>query len=130
MIVLDASILTDLVLGRRGADAVLELDGAPFHAPELIEIETVHALCGLARAGHVSDERAAVAVAGLPRVRSVLYPHAPFLERVWELRHELTAYDAMYLALAERIGAVLFTADRGLARRAGRLLGADRVQIV
>jgi len=134
MIVVDASVLTDFLLGRtRGVDLIegtAALAGEPFHAPELIEVETLHALRGLARAGHVSDERAATAVARLGLVRRVLYPHGPFLQRAWELRHELTASDAMYLALAERIDAVLFTADRGLARRAKRLLGADRVQAI
>lgn len=61
-------------------------------------------------------------------MRLVRYPHAPLRARIWELRHELTAYDAAYLALAEALGeAVLLTADAGLARRARRSLGDDAV---
>jgi predicted nucleic acid-binding protein len=68
-------------------------------------------------------------VVDLGRTRRILYPHGPFRERVSGLRHELTAYDSMYLALAERIGAsMLATADQGLAVRAQQLLGADRVR--
>ena len=135
MIVFDASYLTQLLLGSPDAIEVFFGIGTgehePFHAPALIEIETVHALRGLARGGHVSEERAAAAVADLGRTRRVLYPTGPFVNRVWDLRHELTAYDALYVALAERIGAsVLVTADKGLATRSRALLGADRVRAV
>ena len=81
--------------------------------------------------GVVPAWRATQAVADLRELRSVLYPHDPFLERVWELRHELTAYDAMYLALAERIDeSVLLTADSGLAARGRESIGAARVQAI
>lgn len=135
MIVFDASYLTELLLGS--PDAIEAFDGVgaaehePFHAPALIEIETLHALRGMARGGHVSEERAAAAVADLGRARRVLYPTGPFVSRVWELRHQLTAYDALYLAVAERIGAAaLVTADAGLAARSRALLGADRVRLI
>ena len=78
----------------------------------------------------MSESQAADALVTIRRLRSVLYPDGLFLWRAWELRHELTAYDAIYLALAERVGAMLVTADRGLARVAKRLLGSDRVQTV
>jgi predicted nucleic acid-binding protein len=103
---------------------------APFGAPALVEPETLNALRRLERHKVIPAWRATQAVADLRELRSVLYPHDPFLERVWELRRELTAYDAMYVALAERIDVLLFTADKGLARVAKRLLGSDRVQTV
>ena len=61
-------------------------------------------------------DQAILDVAGLPIER---YPHVVFLPRVWELRHNLTPYDASYVALAEALGAVLVTADGRLARAAG-----------
>jgi predicted nucleic acid-binding protein len=130
LIVVDASVLTDFLLGSpRALDIFDGLESEPFHAPALIEPETLNALRGMARRGQVSDERAHTAVVDLGRTRRVLYPHGPFRERVWELRHELTAYDSMYVALAERIRAsMLVTADQGLAVRARQSLGANRVR--
>ena len=135
MIVIDASALTDFLLGRPQAlDALereLEHEHESLHAPELIEPETLNALRRLAQGGHVTDERATEAAADLGSARIIRYPHAPLRERVWELRHELTAYDAMYLALAEALDdCVLLTCDAGLATRAGRSLGARRVRHV
>lgn len=136
MIVVDASVLTDFLLGRPAVlDALgTELAGRehePVHAPELIEPETLNALSRLARGGHVSDERATEAASDLARVRLVRWPHAPLRERVWDLRHNLTAYDATYLALAEALeDPLLLTVDGGLAARARASLGADRVRRV
>src|SRR5205823_750543 len=85
----------------------------------------------LVRAGHVTEWHAREAVANLGRARMIRYPHGPFRERVWELRHDLTAYDATYLALAEVLDdAVLLTADKGLAARARRSLGDQHVRQV
>jgi predicted nucleic acid-binding protein len=133
VIVLDASALTDYLLGRPAAiEAVLAAVALrrqqPLHGPELIEPETLNALRRLALAGHIDDARAAAAVNDLDDVRLVRYPHAPLRERVWSLRHELTAYDATYLALAEALPEpTLITADGGLAAAARRWLGADAV---
>lgn len=134
MIVFDASSLVGLLL--KDPATVAEYRELPadvrtrFRAPALVEPETLNALRRMERDKVVPGWRAAQAVAELRETRRVVYPHGPFLERTWELRHELTAYDAMYLAVAERIDALLFTADRGLARVAKRLLGAERVRLV
>jgi predicted nucleic acid-binding protein len=136
LIVVDASLLTDVLLARPPAiaalrDAMVGHEDEPLHAPALIELEILNALRGMARGGHVTDRRADDAVAGLEKVRMVRYPHGPFRRRVWELRHDLTAYDAVYLALAERIaGSVLITADNDLAARARRSLGDEQVRYV
>jgi predicted nucleic acid-binding protein len=136
VIVVDASVLTDFLLGRPQAlDAIeRELAGRehePMHAPELIEPETLNALRRLARAGAVSDRRATEAAADLASVRLVRYPHAPLRERVWALRAELSAYDATYLALAEALDEpVLLTSDRGLAAHARVELGEESVRLV
>jgi predicted nucleic acid-binding protein len=134
VIVVHASALTDFLLGRPAALAAFaaELEGRehePLHAPELVEPETLNALRRLAVAGSISDQRASEAVADLTSLRVVRYPHAPLRERVWALRHELTAYDAAYLALAEALpDPVLMTGDGGLAMRAAASLGEDRVR--
>jgi predicted nucleic acid-binding protein len=79
----------------------------------------------------VSDQRATEAASDLARTRLVRYPHAPLRERVWQLRHGLTAYDATYLALAEALDdPVLLAGDGGLAASARRSLGEERVRQV
>lgn len=136
MIVIDASVLADFLLGRAETlDAVeRELAGhehEPLHAPDLIELETLNALRGLVRGGSVTERRASEAVRDLARVRLERYPHAPLRERVWELRGNLTAYDAAYMALAEALDqATLLTADAGLAAAARASLGPERVRQV
>ena len=136
MIVVDASVLTDFLLGRPQTLDALERELAgrehePMHAPELIEPETLNALRRLARADTVTDRRATEAAADLASVRLVRYPHAPLRERVWALRDELSAYDATYLALAEALDdPVLLTSDRGLAGRSRAVLGDARVRLV
>jgi predicted nucleic acid-binding protein len=134
--VVDASVLTDFLLGRPQAlDALQrELVGhehEPLHAPDLIEPETLNALRRLVRAGDVTDARATEAASDLANTKLIRYPHAPLRARVWELRHNLTAYDATYLALAEALDdSVLLTGDGGLAARACASLGDDRVRHV
>lgn len=136
MIVIDASVLTDFLLGRPEAVEAIagelgDREHEPLHAPELIEPEALNALRRLARSGAISDRRAEEAVSDLADVRIVRYPHAPLRARVWELRHELSAYDATYLALAEALGdCVLLTGDGGLAERANAVLGGRRVRAV
>jgi predicted nucleic acid-binding protein len=136
VIVVDASVLTDFLLGRpETLDAVVDaLSGRehePLHAPELIEPETLNALRRLARSGAIEDRRAAEAVADLGAARLIRYPHPPLRERVWELRHELTSYDATYLAVAEALDdPLLLTADSGLVKSARRTLGERGVRHV
>jgi predicted nucleic acid-binding protein len=136
VIVLDASVLTDFLLGRAPALEALERElrgreHEPLHAPELIELETLNALRRLALGGRVTDRRATEAASDLAQTRLIRYPHAPLRERVWQLRHNLSAYDAAYLALAEALDdSTLVTADGGLAAHARGMLGADRVRFV
>ena len=136
MIVIDASVLTDFLLGRAEAIEAVDRELAghehdPLHAPEVVEPETLNALRSLARAKSVTERRAREAVDDLGAIRLIRYPHDPLRERIWELRHNLTAYDAAYLALAEALdGAILMTGDRGLATSARVALGDDRVRYV
>jgi predicted nucleic acid-binding protein len=132
LIVINASALTDVLLARpeatHGLKRLLSDEGEQaLHAPDLVELETLNALRGLVNRGEISVRRATEAVTDLAQARMTRYPHGPFRRRIWELRDELTAYDAAYLALAEALDATLFTGDAGLAARARRLLGVSQV---
>ncbi len=119
MIVVDASALVRY-LARVGDDArwvVGRLRSVPdFHAPELVDAETLQGLRRLVLTRTVSADSASTAVLGLLDAPIIRYPHRPFVERAWELRGQLTAYDALYVALAEALDATLVTTDRRLAR--------------
>ncbi|MBJ7519038.1 MAG: type II toxin-antitoxin system VapC family toxin [Solirubrobacteraceae bacterium] len=135
MLVVDASVVVDFLLGRPSTLTAVgeEMAGRehePWHVPEVLEPETLSALRRLARTGEITEERAAGAVTDLGRLRAVRYPHAPLRARVWSLRHELTPHDAAYLALAEGLDAKLLTGDAGMAARAVASLGAARVRHV
>ena len=79
--------------------------------------------------GSISEERAQAAVSDLGDLRLIRHTHAPLRQRVWELRHNLTSYDATYLALAEALpDPLLITGDGGLATVARTLLGDDAVR--
>jgi predicted nucleic acid-binding protein len=133
VIVVDASALIDFLLGRRQAiEAVTAALGEhdALHAPELVEPETLNALRRLAQNGVISELRAAEAVEDLGDARLIRYPHAPLRARVWDLRDQLSAYDATYLALAEGLGAELVTGDAGLAERARGTLGDRGVRLI
>lgn len=93
--------------------------GDALHAPAHLDVEVVSALRGLARADAALERTvpaALVHLAGFPIRRTDL---PPLLERVWELRHNVSAYDAAYVALAERLGAALITCDTRLANASG-----------
>lgn len=119
MIVLDASAVVELVLGRRVSELRARVRGESLHAPYVVEIEALHAIRSAVRRDEVSDGDAALARANLRSLPLVLYPHRPVLERIWELRHTHSAYDASYIALAELLPAPLVTCDARLARSTG-----------
>ncbi len=134
MIVVDASVVVEVLLGRTAALAAVadELAGdldEVLHAPDIVEPETLSALRRLERAQAITRQQADTAVADFDRLRIIAYPAAPFRSRVWSLRHNLSSYDAMYLAVAESLpGAVLMTGDGGLAAHATQILGEARVR--
>lgn len=122
MSVLDASVLVDaLVLaGERGAPARAELRAAStLEVPAIFRAEAVSALRGLVLRGRLSAARGAAAREQVGRVRARAHPFEPFLDRAWELRENLTVYDAWYVALAERLATELVTVDVRLASAAG-----------
>ena len=122
MIVVDASALIEVLLGTRAAGILAErlfADGETLHAPHLIDVEVAQVLRRYALAGTLGADRGAEALEDLADFPIARYPHQPFLFRMWELRHNVTAYDAAYLALAEALDAPLVTRDAKLASSAG-----------
>ena len=94
-------------------------DDGELDAPHLIDIEVLHALRGLVRAGKVTADRAADARTDLADLAITRYGHEPVADRIWALRDNLTAYDAASVALAEALDATLITCDARLARAPG-----------
>ena len=122
MIVVDASALVELLLDTDEAGAVaarLFDSGDSLAAPHLIDVETAHVLRRYARAGAIDNRRGRNAIDDLADMPIRRYPHDILLPRVWDLQHNLTAYDAVYVALAEALDAPLVTRDRRLAGAAG-----------
>jgi predicted nucleic acid-binding protein len=89
------------------------------HAPHLLDVEVAQVLRRYTLAGKFGSERGGEALEDLADFPIARYPHQPFLFRIWELRHNVTAYDAAYLALAEALGAPLVTRDAKMASAAG-----------
>lgn len=122
MIVVDASVLAN-VIGDDGADgrrARGEIRGVgPLAAPDLVDVETVAVLRKRWRAGTISDRRFSTAISDLEQLGISRYPTLPLMRRAFELRANVTAYDASYVALAELLGCELLTGDRRLAGAAG-----------
>ncbi len=122
MIVLDASVVLDVLL-RTPSAAHLEarvFDPAQtLHAPHLIDVEVAQVLRRYTAMGEADEERCRVALIDLTSLRLTRYPHDFLLPRVWELRNNLTAYDAVYVALAEALDAPLLTCDHRLANTPG-----------
>jgi predicted nucleic acid-binding protein len=90
--------------------------GDSFIVPYLLDVEVASALRNLLAGRRVDShysEQLLSALAALPAER---YPHTPLLGRIWELRHNFTAYDATYIALAEETDSVLYTSDEKLCR--------------
>lgn len=115
--VVDASVLIDAFVpaGRRGEIAAQWLTGGDNVAPELIDIEVVHALRGMARRRDVTVAEAKHVLEAVGALGIARRPHLPLVPRVWELRSNLTAYDATYVALAEALRCPLITSDARIA---------------
>jgi len=118
MKVVDASAMVDVLIGNPKAPVLaLSLDDDLF-APDLLVPEVLQTLRRLARDGWLTEAEAEESVNGLVNV-PIEYLHAwPYTERIWAWRHNLTPYDATYVALAADLGATLVTTDLRLARAA------------
>ena len=122
MLVLDASAAVAVLLNLEGnARAIgdrLEEEAGEIHVPHLFEIEVLSALRGY-MTRRPSPERSAQFVEDLTNMKLTRYPHTALLPRIWELRDNITAYDAAYVALAETLGAPLITLDAKLSQAPG-----------
>ena len=122
MIVLDASAVLDWLLqtpAGRKIEVRVYSHSESLHAPHLLDLEIAQVLRRLVREELVSRQRAEEAIEDLEAMRISRYQHAVFLPRIWQLRHNLTAYDAAYVALAESLSATLLTCDARLRSASG-----------
>lgn len=132
MSVVDASVLVDalVVLGEPGDRARGELrDRQVLAVPAIFGAEAAAALRGLVLRGAISTGRAVTALSRVRIARTIQYPFEPFMPRVWELRDNMTVYDAWYVALAEWLGTELVTADDALTRAPGSRCVVRRPQL-
>jgi predicted nucleic acid-binding protein len=120
-VVVDASVVVALLLDGEadGAFADQQLSGQRLVAPHLLPAEVTNVIRRAAAAKAVSADAAALAIADLGAMSIDLFPFAPFAARVWELRKNLTSYDAWYVGLAESLDVPLVTLDKRLARANG-----------
>ncbi len=121
MLVVDASALAPALAddGADGDTARSRLRDRPLVAPELIDLETTSVIRRRLRSGHLDARRAELALTDLVELPLRRVSHRPLLARCWELRENLTIYDAAYVTLAELLDTVLLTADAGLAKAPG-----------
>jgi len=121
VIVVDASVLVT-VIAERGASADASqrrLDGDEVIAPELIDLEVVDVVRRLVRGGHIAEPDARAGLIAMAQAPIERLSHAGLVRRTWELRDNLSAYDAAYVALAETFEITLVTRDARIARAPG-----------
>jgi predicted nucleic acid-binding protein len=121
VIVLDASVAVTglLVAGSAGEAARDVLHSGSLHAPHLLDVEVTSAVRRWVVSGRLTEQEARFSLADLRDLAIDRHAHDPFLDRALDLRGSVSAYDAMYVALAELLGAPLVTADQRLARASG-----------
>lgn len=130
MIVTDASAVIEALLGTpAGPEAARHLfdAGETLHAPHLIDLEVANAVRRYVAIGDIDQTLGHAAIRNMVDMPIRRYPHDVLLTRIWELRGNLSAYDAAYVALAEVLDAPLLTRDRRLADAARRFA---RIELV
>jgi predicted nucleic acid-binding protein len=130
VIVLDASAVLELLLGTARGREVAERIADPglgLHAPHLVDVEVAQALRRYVRGGEIDEDSAALALEDLRALDMERHAHEPLLMRVWALRESFTAYDAVYVALAEALETKLLTCDGRIGRAPGM---RGRVEVV
>jgi predicted nucleic acid-binding protein len=119
MIVLDASVVVELLTNGALADSLrrdLAERGGSFIVPHLLDVEVVSAVRSLVAGQRIDSHRSEQLLTALATLPAERYAHTPLLGRMWELRHNFTAYDAAYIALAEATNSVLYTSDEKLCK--------------
>ena len=130
MIVVDASAILEILLNRPAAARLrsrLLASDETLHAPYLIDVEVAEVVRRYVLAGTMPEARGELSLRthfALPIER---YPHDPLWRRAWDLRANVTAYDAMYVALAEALGAPLVTADGKLAKVVAKIVRVEAI---
>ena len=122
MIVVDASALLEVLLNTSAGTLVtrrLFAENETLHAPHLVDLEIAQVLRRYALTGDLKSTRGLQALEDLADFPLTRYPHDLLLPRIWELRHNITSYDAAYIALAEALAAPLLTRDAALASAGG-----------
>ena len=122
MLVVDASAILEVLLltpaGQTIEDRIFSTTET-LHAPHLFDLEVAQVLRRYCANGDMTPERGYQALSDLTNFPITRYPHDLFLPRIWELCHNVTAYDAVYIALAESLSAPLLTRDARLASAPG-----------
>lgn len=122
MTVVDASAVVEMLLrtpvGEKCRERLLAVDEA-LCAPHLLDVEVAQVIRRFAGRGEITADRGGEALVDLADLPLTRYPHGPLLERVWDLRNSVSAYDAVYLALAEALDAPIVTSDGRIARAHG-----------
>jgi predicted nucleic acid-binding protein len=130
VIVVDASAMLEFLLqtplGTR-VEARLFRDHDELHAPHLVDIEVLQGLRRLVRVGEVSPGRADEVIADLSDLDLHRHAHLHLLSRAWKLRENISAYDAVYVALAEAVEAAIITCDGPLAKSPGH---RSRIELI
>ncbi len=131
MIVIGASATVEWLLARKAAEAVADRFRDPsvtVHSPSLLGVEVAAALRVLVLGSHATPHRASLALTDLMSADIALHDPTPLLPRAWELTHNLTPYDAVYVALAEVLGATLVTTNARIAQAPGLRATIDVVR--
>jgi predicted nucleic acid-binding protein len=124
VIVLDASAIIEfLLLTKSGKEIEQRIYSSheTLHAPELLSLEVIQVLRRMVLRKEIEGRRADDAISDLLNLRVSLYPHKLLVPRIWQLRHNLSAYDAAYIALAESLRAPIVTRDTGLKAASGHV---------
>jgi len=120
VIVVDTSaVLTALVASQPDEALLGRIEDEELHVPHLIDVEALHALRRMVKTGLLDEWRAVEVQKDFADLALLRYPHHRLADRIWELRHTLTAYGAAFVALSEVLGAPLVTCDRRLASASG-----------
>lgn len=121
MIVIDTSAVLEALVASPADETLVRrlMEDSDLHAPHVLDLEVLHGLRGLVRGGKLSADRAADARVDFADLTIVRYGHEALADRIWELRDNLTAYDAAFVVLAETLRARLVTCDGRLADAPG-----------